>query len=109
MQRTDVAAAVNARIVPIVEYGTDPRGWRLFTRLTGWARRGMGPANAVVDPHPQFSGPVALHLPLSGMAPLGSGRPVVETSSQMTNERADGIDSSAMRVFAARLARGRSS
>jgi len=109
MQRTDVAAAVNARILPIVEYGPDPAGWRMFTRLTGWVRRGQGPANAVVDPHPQFHGPVALHLPLSGMAPLGAGRPVVETSSQMTDERTDSIDSSAMRVFAARLARGRAS
>lgn len=109
MQRTDVAAAVNARIVPIVEYGPDPAGWRLFTRLTGWARRGQGPTGAVVDPHPQFSGPVALALNVSGMAPLGVARPVVETSSQMTAERTEGIDSSAMRVFAARLARGRAS
>lgn len=109
MQRTDVATAANARVERVVTYDPDPRGGRLFARLTGAAARALNGRRAVIETNATFHGalPVALQS-FAGMAPLGQVPPIHPASSEITQERAAGVlDSTHMRIFAERLRRGR--
>lgn len=110
MARTDVGAAINSRIVPQVEYGPDPRGWRLFNRLSGVLQRGISGTEGtrVIDAQDTFTGTTASGQSFAGMAPLGQARPQVAATSQLSDERAAGaLDDGALRIFAERLRRGR--
>lgn len=110
MARTDVAAAINARVVPVVQYDPDPRGWRLFTRL---ARAFSGghtgrDGTRVLDLQARFTGLVDSPQMMSGMAPLGLARPITKDTSVLADERAAGVlNDTGLRIFAERLTRGK--
>jgi hypothetical protein len=108
--RTDIARAANARIVPVVEYGVDPRGWGMFSAVTAAAHRGLSGARKVIHPNPEFTGLAPSKQNFVGVAPLGlgGGRPVVNRNAQLDGARSDnGLDDPALRVFAARMRRRR--
>lgn len=108
MARTDVAAAANARVTRIVEYGVDPRGAGLFASLTGAASGVLAGALRVVDPQRRFNGIAANPQKFVGLAPLGLARPVVKANAVLSDERASAlIDDPSLRIFAERLGRGR--
>lgn len=110
MARTDVAAAINARVVPIVEYDPDPRGWGMFARLARVFQRGHTghDGTRVLDLQQRFTGLLDSPQMMTGMAPLGSGLPVVKEGSVLADERAAGVlTDTSMRIFAERLRRGK--
>ncbi len=110
MARTDVAAATNARLVPVVEYGTDPRGWAMFHALSGVLQRGISgrEGTRVLERGAQWNGYAAPPQQFTGVAPLGNARPVVGRSSDLADERAAGpLNDLALSIFADRLRRGR--
>jgi hypothetical protein len=109
VQRTDVAAAANARIERVITYDPDPRGARMFYRLTGAVNRALNRQRAVIDTTATFHGAIPVTVQsFAGMAPLGQVSAISPRNSEMTDERAAGVlDSPHMRVFAERLRRGR--
>ena len=109
MVRTDVGAAINARTTTIVEYETDPRGWRMFHALAGVAQRATSGLQgiAALPAGPAFHGYAQAPQKFAGIAPLGLARPVVPTTSTLQQERSAGaLDDAALRIFAERLRRG---
>lgn len=109
MPRTDVAAAINARVVPVVQYDPDPRGWSLFTRLARVFQRGHTghDGTRVLDPQRRFNGLLDSPQMMTGMAPLGMARTVTKETSVLADERAAGVlEDTGMRIFAQRLSRG---
>lgn len=109
MARTDVSAAANASLAQIVEYAPDRRGAGFFAALSGAHRGTLNRAPAVIETHGQHHGYMRpLQAPMRGLAPLGMGtaRPVVESTSQLSDERSALLDSPAMRIFAERMKRG---
>lgn len=110
MAGTD-GSAINAYPTRVVEYGVDPRGARLVAGLTGVLGRVLrGSEGTVVTRRsPEWNGYAAPPQQYTGMAPLGVGTVVTGRVSDLSDERAGGImDNTALRIFAARLARGRS-
>lgn len=109
--RTDLAAAVNARIGQIVEYGPDRRpGVGIFAALNGRVGRELNGTRAVVDPisGSSFHGYTNTPQRFVGIAPLGVARPVTPTTSTLGDEReANPLNDGALRIFAQRLARRR--
>ncbi|WP_154793301.1 hypothetical protein [Occultella kanbiaonis] len=112
MARTDVAAAVNARVSAIVSYGLDRRGAGLFAALTGRTNGELNGSRPVVDTARDggrtFHGTTATPQRFTGIAPLGIARPVAPTNGTMADElSASPLNDGALRIFAQRLARGR--
>lgn len=109
MTRTDVTTAVNARLVPIVEYGPDPRGLGMFRRLSAVLQRGhRGQDGTRVLPRwGEWNGYAAAPQQFTGMAPLGVARPVTDRTSELGDERSSQLNDSALSVFANRVRRGR--
>lgn len=109
MARTDVAAAVNARLVPIVEYGPDPRGLGMFRRLSGVLQRGHRGQDGtrIVERWDEWHGYAAAPQQFTGMAPLGDARPVTARVSDLGDERSSQLNDAALNIFANRLRRGR--
>lgn len=114
MGRTDVSRASNARTTAIVEYGIDPRGWSLFAALSGRHQRGLNGRDGTVvhgenaQRSPTFTGYAVSPQRMTGLAPLGVARTVVEANSTLTDERASGaLDNAGLRIFAERLKRRR--
>jgi hypothetical protein len=108
--RTDVAAAANARVRQVVDYGLDTRGAGLFAALNRRAQHELNGATPVVDPDRArtFHGVTATPQRFLGLAPLGLARPVSPTSSTMPHERsASAVNDGALRIFAERLKRRR--
>ncbi|MDO8107148.1 hypothetical protein Q6348_08055 [Isoptericola sp. b441] len=98
--------AINARVVEITEYGTDPRGWGLFAAVTAAAGRTRAAARRVLDPIERFSGYAVAPQGFTGAANLGSARPVSKETSTLPDERAAGVLSTpAETIFAQRLGR----
>jgi hypothetical protein len=110
MQRTDLAAAVNARLVPVVEYAPDTRGWSMFARLAGIHQRSIAGREqpAVIERWGTYDGPVQSPQRMTGLDGIAAGRqrPLVERSSQLDKERSTSITDPALRLFAERQARG---
>lgn len=109
MARTGIAAAINARLVPAVEYGPDPRGWGFFNRLSAVIQRGNAgrEGTRVLDLQYRFTGLLDSPQQMTGMAPLGLAAPVVPSTSELGDERAAGpLNDMALRIFAERLRRG---
>jgi hypothetical protein len=110
MARTDITAAVNSRLTPIVDYGIDPRGLRLFRAITSVARRGIDGTDGTVVTRrsPEWNGYAAPPQQFTGVAPLGNARPTVQAVSMLSDERAGGtLTDAALATYAQRLARGR--
>jgi len=110
MRRSDVAAAINARVVPVVQYDPDPRGFALFTRLARVFQRGHTghDGTRVLDPQGRFTGLIDSPQMMTGMAPLGLARPVTKDTSVLSDERAAGVlNDAGLRIFAQRLTRGK--
>lgn len=113
--RTDVAAAVNSRLAPIVQYQVDRRGWAMFAALSGRHQRGLsgrdGHQTLGLEDHAgrAFYGVLPAAQYFAGMAPLGQARPYVAATSNLGDERAAGgaFDDAALRIFAERLRRRR--
>lgn len=110
MARTDAAAAINATIEPAVTYHTDPRGLGLFARLTR-AITGplLGRTGQHVYPSPNdYHGPLISPQRFTGMARLGTARPVNQHSSTLSAEReANPLLDAANTAFLERMQRGR--
>lgn len=112
MPATDVAAAANARLVTRVEYGIDPRGWRMAHALNARLQRGIAGLDGprVLPRNATFHGIAQTPQNFTGAAALGmgQGRPVVERSGEMADARSANAESDpAMAVFAARMRRQR--
>jgi hypothetical protein len=110
MARTDAAASINATVSPIVDYGPDPRGWRLFAALAGSHQRGISgvAGGRILDRQETFTGLADSPQRFSGMAPLGGGPAIVPAAAVLQEERASGpLNDMALRIFAQRLTRGR--
>jgi len=99
--------AINARTVPIVEYGIDPVGWRMFAGLSRVLQRATsaGEGLAAVRRGADFTGYTASPQSFRGMAPLGLSKPVVRANTEIGDERSALLDDTAMRIFAERLKR----
>lgn len=119
MPRAKPDGAVNARVVQVVEFGLDPRGWSMFQALAGRAQRGMNGTDGIAilgekgEPGRAFNGYAQAPQVMKGVAPLGQNlggvRPVTPTTSEMSDQRAGAtLDNSAMAIFAARMQQGRS-
>lgn len=110
MRRTDVAAAVNAAVRPIVEYGVDPRGAGMFEAIAGVGQRaGAGREGVrVLDPVRRFNGIAVTPQRFIGVAPLGVSRTVTPRAARLDGEPSvPTLDDTALRVFAERLRRGK--
>lgn len=107
MARTDVATAVNARLVPIVEYGPDPRGLGMFRRLSAVLQRGHRGQDGtrVVERWGTWHGYAQAPQQFTGMAPLGNARPVTNRVSDLGDERSTQLSDAALAIFAERLKR----
>lgn len=103
-----IAGAVNARVVPVVEYGPDQRGWSMFAALAARAQRGINGIDGTitVDPVARFTGYARGPQQFTGMAPLGLARPITGPSSTMADEIV-AISDPSLRIFAERLRRNR--
>ena len=98
--------SINARMVELVEYGPDPRGWRIFTGVTAAAGQAISGARRVLDPVATFSGRAIAPQGFTGAARLGTARPVVKAESTLADERSAGVlTDTATRLFADRLTR----
>lgn len=109
MPRTDVAAAPNARVVPVVEYGTDPRGRAAFAALLAAVTRSTNPGGPqrVYTVPPTWSGDTVNPQRYTGAASLGRARVVAPRSSTIGQEReANPTNAAAMAIFAERMKRG---
>lgn len=109
MARTDVATAVNARLVPVVEYGADPRGLSMFRRLSAVLQRAhRGTEGTRVLPRwENFHGYALAPQQMTGMAPLGDARPVTSRQSTLADERSAQMADATLAVLAERRRRGR--
>lgn len=110
MRRSDVAAAINTRVVPVVQYDPDPRGWRTFTRLARVFQRGHTghDGTRVLDTQARFTGLIDSPQMMTGMAPLGNARTVTKDTSTLADERAAGVlNDTGLRIFGQRLTRGK--
>lgn len=114
MRRSDVAAASNARIVPVVEYAGDSRGRSMFARLAGAHARGMTGRETTSPPVVERNGwwhgrihasPQRFH----GLANLGVGAvgAVVERNAELTDVRSAGLENAAQRLFRSQAERRR--
>jgi len=111
-QRTGVAAASNAVVVPVVTYGADPIGLRMFASLARRYQRGVSGQEGRIyhgasdDPSISFNGYTTSPQRMTGVAPLGTPRAVVDRQSELADARpGTPLDNAAMRVFAQRLER----
>lgn len=114
MRRSDVAAAANARIVPVVEYSGDQRGRSLFARLTGAHARGVTGREVttppVVERVAMWNGRIhASPQRFHGLANLGVGSVgyIAEKNSELTDVRSAGLEDPAQRLFRERAGRRR--
>lgn len=109
MPRTDIAAAINARLAAIAEYLPDQRGRATFRATTDASVVGLSGLDGVrvVDPQARFSGYASVGQSFSGMAPLGNSPAIVDRSSTLDRERGQAVDTTAMQIFAERLRRGK--
>lgn len=109
MAGTDVAAAINSRVVPTVEYGVDPRGLGLFRRLSSvFQRAHRGTEGTRVLPRWEtFNGYAAPVQQMTGVAHLGNSRPVTPLVSELGNERSSQLNDAALQIFADRMRRAR--
>lgn len=102
-----MAAAPNATIGPVVDYGPEPRGWRMFARLTGRYGRAIAgrEGTAVVEHVAMSHGPVRMAPQVfTGGASLGRVPAVAPGNSEITDERSAGVlNATHMRAFANRL------
>lgn len=100
--------AINAVHSGVVDYGPDPRGWRMAAALAGAHNRDLNGQRAVIDTASTQSH--GWHRPLQrlrGLAPLilGNGRPVTKKSSVIGDERSDPGMNAAERILAERWKR----
>lgn len=110
MPSTDMGSAINSRLTTAVEYGPDPRGWGMFSRLSRVLQRGISGTTGtrVVDTQERFNGYTRSPQSFTGMAPLGLAAPIVKSTSVLSDERTAGaLDDTALRIFAERLKRGK--
>lgn len=109
MPRTDIAAAINARLSPVVEYEPDERGRHTFAGAANAASVGLSGLDGVriVDTQATFTGYAADPQAFSGMAPLGNSPAIVNRYSTLDRERGQAIDTTTMQIFAERLRRGK--
>ncbi|MCL1872162.1 MAG: hypothetical protein FWF90_17370 [Promicromonosporaceae bacterium] len=109
MARTDVAAAVNASVVPVVEYGPDPHGRARFGSLMDAVSRSVNPgAQRVFVVAPTWNGDTVNPQRYTGQASLGRARVVSARSSTIGQEReATPTNAAAMAIFAERIKKGR--
>ena len=110
MKRTDATAAINQRLVPITDYGPDPRGWRMFAALNRVLVRGIAGTEGtrVLPRHESFHGYAAAPQAFTGTAKLGIARPVTRRDAELSGERSAGAtNDAALSIFASRLQRGR--
>ena len=105
--RTDVTTAINARVVPIVEYGADPRGLGMFRALSARLQRGIAGRDGtrVLPRGQEWNGYAAPPQQFTGMAPLGSARPVTGRVSTLSDERSTQLSDASLAIFAERLKR----
>ena len=107
--RTDATtAAINAVPSSVVDYGPDPRGWAMFSALSGAHNRDLNAQRAVIDTSQSAGG--GWHRPLQrmrGLAPLilGSGRAVTSKSSSIGDHVSDPGENAAERILAERWRR----
>lgn len=110
MRRTDVAAAINTSVQPIVDYGIDPRGVGMFRSIAADGRRAVAgrQGTRVLDPVRRFNGLAVTPQRFVGLAPLGASRTVTPRSARMDGEPSmPTFDDTALRIFAERLRRGK--
>lgn len=114
MPRTGVAAASNATVAPVVQYGIDPVGLRMFAALARRAQRGVSGQDGRIyhghsdDPAKSFNGLTSTPQRFSGVAPLGTPRAVVDPNTELSDARGGtALDNAALRIFAQRLERRR--
>ncbi len=103
-----MTAAINARTATTLDFDPDPRGRSMFVRLSriGGLTIAGRDARRTVDPTTRFTGTMRGRLPMTGVARLGSGRPVVDANAELPDERTGSvINDPALRIFAERLAR----
>ncbi|MBN9327986.1 MAG: hypothetical protein BGO38_06955 [Cellulomonas sp. 73-145] len=110
MPRTDLSAAVNATIDPVVTYHLDPRGASFVRRLAGSigdvinGRTGQH----VYAPGASFHGYARSPQNFTGAARLGTPRPIAARSSTLTAEKeASPLNAAASTLFYERMQRGR--
>ena len=100
--------AVNARVVPAVQYDIDPRGWGMFAALTranhgSISGRGARPVIETVERHHGDS-PVLQRF--TGLARL-IARPRVERNEDMADVRSADTADTARSIFEDRMTRRR--
>lgn len=106
MPPTDIAAAVNARLTPIVEYVTEPRAWHVPFGLAGRTRRELTGQPSVIPRWPMFGGySAAPQNAFKGQAALamGSGLPNGQASPELSDTVS--TDSPALNIFRDRMRR----
>jgi hypothetical protein len=103
------AASPVVVVEPVISYGPDPRGWRMFAGLTAANHHFLTDQRPVLDAGVgHFDGWVAPLQTMRGMANIGQGRPVLPAGSSLDQEKTSTLTDPATAIFARRLARRQS-
>lgn len=96
-------AAMNAVVVPVVDYAPDPHGGALFSALAGVVGGTLNRARAVVTPDSWHGWTKPLQT-MTGAAALGNARPYAQSSSELNRESST-QDAGAAAIFRSRMMR----
>jgi hypothetical protein len=98
----------NMRLETVVSWLPDPRGWGMFSAITGRTRRDLQQDRVVIDAGSSTYGGWAQSTQrFTGLAGLvaGSQRAITAASNQLVNERSN-LNPTAMNAFYERMQRG---